>query len=136
MAATIGLRADDTSDDCLRFARNGRDAKQTRRLLALASIYDGRSRSHAANLGSVGPQAVLDRVLRDGADGPARQTDRKALGAEPKPTPNQLRALVYVLEQRPITAIQAVVRWRLSGATWYDASRSSGLVRRIIGDLG
>ena len=54
MAAAITLRADFTSDELRRLAKESRDAKQTRRLLSLATIYDGGSRAEAARTGGVG----------------------------------------------------------------------------------
>jgi hypothetical protein len=54
MAAAIGLRSDHTADDLRRLAKASRDAKQTRRLLSLAAIYDGASRTEAARIGGVG----------------------------------------------------------------------------------
>ena len=41
MGAAIALRADFTADDLRALAKASRDARQTRRLLALAAIYDG-----------------------------------------------------------------------------------------------
>ena len=69
MAAAIGLRADYAGDRLRRPARESSDANQTGRLLALASIYDGGSRSHAAKLGGVGLQVIRDWVLRFNANG-------------------------------------------------------------------
>lgn len=40
MAAAVGLRTDFTSETLRTLARQSRDAKQARRLLALAVIYD------------------------------------------------------------------------------------------------
>jgi hypothetical protein len=51
MAAAIALRSDVTGPDLRRLARRTQDAKQARRLLALATIYDGGSRSDAARIG-------------------------------------------------------------------------------------
>ena len=140
MAAAVGLRLDFTGDNCRRLARESGDANQTRRLLALASIYDGGSRSHAAKLGGVGLQVIRDWVLRFNADGPADLIDRRAPGAEPKLTPNQMQALVDILEQGPIPAIHGVVRWRMVdlaalvheefGVTLSEAAMSR-LVRRL-----
>ena len=48
MAAAIELRGDFTGDELRRLARSSRDAKQVRRLLALAVIRDGGSRTEAA----------------------------------------------------------------------------------------
>jgi transposase len=53
-----------------KLVRRSRDPDQTRRLLALAEIYDGRSRSDAAQIGGVGVQIVRDWVLRFNAEGP------------------------------------------------------------------
>jgi hypothetical protein len=58
MAAAIRLRPDYSADELRRLARASRDAKQTRPLLALASIYDGGSRTAAARIGGVGLQIV------------------------------------------------------------------------------
>jgi transposase len=44
-------------------AKRSEDANQTRRLLALAAIYDGESRTEAAKIGGVGLQTVRDWVL-------------------------------------------------------------------------
>jgi hypothetical protein len=50
MAAAIVLRPDFTGADLRRLARRTQVAKQGRRLLALATIYDGGSRSDAARI--------------------------------------------------------------------------------------
>lgn len=60
MAAPIPLRLDYDGPGLRALARRSRDADQTRRLLALASIYDGGSRRSAARLGGVGLQIVRD----------------------------------------------------------------------------
>lgn len=53
MAAAIGVRSDYTSADLRRFARRSGDADQVRRLLAMALILDGGSRSQAAQVAGV-----------------------------------------------------------------------------------
>lgn len=141
MAAAIGLRADYTGDDCRRLARSSRDANQTRRLLALASIYDGGSRTQAANVGGVGLQIIRDWVVRFNVDGPTGLIDRKAPGAEPKLTPDQMQALTGILEQGPIPAIHGVVRWRLVDlAAWvyeeFSVSLSEAAMSRLVRRLG
>ena len=67
-------------DELRRLAKESRDAKQTRRLLSLATIYDGGSRADAARTGGVGVQIVRDWVLRFNAQGAAGLIDRKAPG--------------------------------------------------------
>ena len=60
MAAPLPLRLDFSAADLRGHARRTRDASQARRLLALAAIYDGGSRSNAARIGGVGLQIVRD----------------------------------------------------------------------------
>ena len=119
MAATIRLR-DDYDGACLRrLARDSKDANQTRRLLALAVIYDGGKRGDAAKVGGVTLQIVRDWVLRFNAHGPEGLIDRKAPGARPKLSAQQCQALAERVEQGPIPAVDGVVRWRLKDlAQW------------------
>ena len=70
MAAAVALRADFTATRMRALARSSGDANQVRRLLALATIYEGGTRSDAAQLGGVGLQTVRDWVLRFNAAGP------------------------------------------------------------------
>jgi len=65
----IPLRADFDAADLRRAARQAKDAGQARRLLALAAIYDGGSRTAAARIGGVRLQIVRDWVLRFNAEG-------------------------------------------------------------------
>ena len=55
MAAAVGIRSGYTSADLRWFARRSGDADQVRRLLALALILDGGSRSEAAKVAGVTP---------------------------------------------------------------------------------
>src|ERR1700731_2925046 len=81
MTARILLRDDFDGSALRRLARRSRDPGQTRRLLALAEIYDGGSRSDAARIGGVGVQIVRDWVLRFNAKGPNGLLTGKAPGA-------------------------------------------------------
>ncbi len=60
----IALRADFDAPDLRTASRKTKDAAQARRLLALAAIYDGASRTEAAKIGGVTLQIVRDWVLR------------------------------------------------------------------------
>jgi transposase len=113
MGAAIGLRRDYDGAALRRLARSTRNAKQARRLLALAEIYDGGSRGEAARIGGVGVQIVRDWVARFNARGPDGLVDGKAPGKRRKLDDAQRRALVEVVESGPIPAIHGVVRWRL-----------------------
>lgn len=70
MRAGIEFRGDHTAAKLRRLARRGDDADQTRRLLSLAVILDGGSRTRAARTGGVGLQIIRDWVLRFNASGP------------------------------------------------------------------
>ena len=113
MGSAIGLRGDFDAAALRRLARASKSANQARRLLALAEIYDGGSRTAAARIGGVGLQIVRDWVVRFNTLGPAGLFDRKALGPRPRLDDAQRRALVEVVESGPIPAIHGVVRWRL-----------------------
>ncbi|RZA30229.1 MAG: helix-turn-helix domain-containing protein [Proteobacteria bacterium] len=58
------LQSDFTGARLRALARHFKDASQARRLLALAVIHDGGTRSEAAQLGDVTLQIVRDWVLR------------------------------------------------------------------------
>lgn len=113
MAAAVRLRSDFDGVELRRLARASRDAKQVRRLLALAAIYEGATRSEAARIGGVTLQIVRDWVVRFNADGPAGLVDRKPPGCRPMLDADQRRALAEIVEAGPIPAAHGVVRWRL-----------------------
>jgi transposase len=113
MAAAIGVREDYGGDDLRRLARGNRDARQVRRLLALAAIYDGGSRTEAARIGGVTLQIVRDWVVRFNAEGPAGLIDRKAPGKVPTLGPDVRAALARAIEEGPAPWRDGVVRWRL-----------------------
>lgn len=112
MGAPIPLRGDYDGGALRRLAKASQDANQTRRLLALAVIYDGGQRGAAAGVGGVGRQVIRDWVLRFNAQGPEGLVDGKAPGAEPKLDDDQRRALAALVESGPIPAVHGVVRWR------------------------
>ena len=64
MSAPIPLRGDFDASQLRGLARKTKDGPQARRLLALAAIYDGGSRTEAARIGGVGLQIVRDWVVR------------------------------------------------------------------------
>lgn len=113
MTAAILLRDDFAGSALRRLARQSRDAGQTRRLLALAAIYDGGSRSDAARTGGVGVQIVRDWVVRFNAKGFDGLLNGKAPGARSLLDDSQRQALRRIVEDGPIPAVHGVVRWRL-----------------------
>ena len=109
----VVLRRDFDGKALRRLARGAQDAGQARRLLALAAIYDGASRSAASEIGDVSLQTVRDWVLRFNAEGPDGLIDGQAPGHPTKLNDAQRRALKEIVEQGPIPAAHGVVRWRL-----------------------
>ena len=113
MALAVALRDDFTAARVRALARSSGDANQVRRLLALATIYDGRTRGEAAQLGGVGLQTVRDWVLGFNAAGPDGLIDAVPPGGAPLLDDAQRRALADIVESGPIAASHGVVRWRL-----------------------
>jgi transposase len=141
MAAPIPLRLDCDGATLRRLARGSTDAAQTRRLLALAVIYDGGRRDEAAKVGGVGLQVIRDWVLRFNVEGPDGLIDRKAPGKVPKLKEKQRRALAEIVESGPIPAVHGVVRWRLKDlAGWlfeeFDISLDESTVGRELRAMG
>ena len=119
MGTAISLREDYDGGALRRLAKAAKDANRTRRLLALAVVYDGGKRSDAAEVGGVTLQIVRDWILRFNAEGPCGLIDRKAPGARPKLDAAQRRALAERVDLGPIPAVDGVVRWRLKDlAQW------------------
>ena len=63
MAWAIGRRKDYAGDGLRRLARRRRDGRQVRRLLALAAIYEGASRTEAARIGVVSQIELTARAV-------------------------------------------------------------------------
>ncbi len=113
MAAAVPLRSDFDAAQLRSLAKRSRDPDQTRRLLALAAIYEGASRTEAAQIGCVTLQIVRDWVLRFNARGPEGLLTGRAPGAPPRLNDQHRQALQAIVDQGPLPAIHGVVRWRL-----------------------
>ncbi|NEJ26139.1 helix-turn-helix domain-containing protein [Rhizobium leguminosarum] len=112
MGSAIALRDDFDGPALRQFAKGTKDAAQARRLLALAEIYDGGSRTDAARIGGVTLQIVRDWVVRFNEHAFAGLLNGKAPGNRPKLNDDQRQALAKIVERGPIPAIDGVVRWR------------------------
>ena len=112
-AMPIPLRSDFDAPHLRALAKKTKDGAQARRLLSLAAIYDGASRTQAAAIGSVTLQIVRDWVVKFNAQGPAGLIDRKPPGQPPRLTAQHRAALAKAIEEGPIPAIHGVVRWRV-----------------------
>src|SRR3954471_22204057 len=117
MRPGIALRPDYDAAQLWALAKASRNAGQSRRLLALAEIYDGGSRTRAARIGGVGLQTLRDWGVRFNARGPDGLINGKAPGNTCKLNDSQRQALVNIVEGGPMPAIHGVVRWRLKDLT-------------------
>ena len=77
----IPLRSDFDAAQLRGVVRRTKDAPQARRLLALAAIYEGATRTQAAAIGGVTLQIVRDWVVKFNAHGPDGLIDRKGARA-------------------------------------------------------
>ena len=109
----VALRGDFKASQLRGLARKTKDGPQARRLLAVAAIYDGATRTEAAKIGGVGLQIIRDWVMRFNARGAAGLLDGKSPGQPSKLNDVQRQAIVRMIESGPIPAIHGVVRWRL-----------------------
>jgi len=113
MSIPISLRGDFKASQLRALARKTKDGPQARRLLALAAIYDGATRTEAAKIGGVTLQIIRDWVMRFNARGAAGLLDGKSPGQPSRLNDVQRQAIVRMIESGPIPAIHGVVRWRL-----------------------
>jgi transposase len=109
----VALRADFDAVGVRALAKKSRNGAQARRLLALAAIYDGASRTEAAKIAVVTLQIIRDWVVKFNASGPDGLIDRKAPGRAPRLSEEHRKALAAMIESGPIPAVHGVVRWRI-----------------------
>jgi transposase len=134
MGVALRLREDYSAEDLRALAGRSVDAKQTRRLLSLAEIYDGGPRGDAARIGGVGLQVVRDWVLRFNVHGPDGLLESKKPGKAPILDQEQRRAMVEIVESGPTPAIHGVVRWRLIDLTqWMWEEFAISVSRQTLG---
>ena len=88
------------------------DGAQVRRILAIAMVLEGRSRTEAAELNGMDRQTLRDWVHRYNALGPAGLKSRLAPGRAPSLTPLQRAELLDLVIAGPDPTVHGVVRWR------------------------
>lgn len=109
----IAPRTDYDAASVRHAVRYSKDGARTKRLLALAAIYDVASRTEAARLGGVTLQIVRDWVMKFNAGGPEGLIDRKAPRQPSVLNATHRAALVEAIERGPMPAVRGVVRWRI-----------------------
>jgi len=111
--ALVAVTRDDLDSAGLRAAAAGTsDAKQARRLLALALVLDGHPRLFAAQAGGMDRQTLRDWVHRYNAHGIEGLRDTRNKGRAPALTGEQMRELQALVLAGPDLAEDSVVRWR------------------------
>jgi transposase len=113
MSIPVPLRTNFDAVALRRAAKATKDAAQGRRLLALADVYHGGTRTDAARICGVGLQTIRDWVLAFNQKGPHGLINGKAPGQPSKLNDDQRRALARMVEDGPIPAMHGVVGWRL-----------------------
>jgi transposase len=106
------MRTDFSASALRRLAATTKTANQSRRLLSLAAVLDGMSRSEAARIGGMDRQTLRDWVHRFNASGPEGLKDVPSKGHPPRLSPAQQSELAHLVEIGPDRAVHGVVRWR------------------------
>lgn len=111
MAVEI-TRLELTAGELRREAGRSRNARASRRMLALAMVLDGRSRTEAAESCGMDRQTLRDWVHRYNSEGLAGLVDRLPPGRAPRLDAGQMSELAAIVEAGPDPASDGMVRWR------------------------
>lgn len=140
MAIAI-TRQEESAAELRRLARASRDVAQARRLLAIALVMEGRSRTEAATAAGMDRQSLRDWVHRFNADGPAGLLDKPRSGRPPRLSEDQLLVFDAIVASGPDLEADGVVRWRCVDlqrvlADKYSVALSERSIGRILNDRG
>ena len=139
---TIGIeRLDQTSDDLRSAARSCRNVSQARRILAIAMVVDGHSRTAAARAAGMDRQTLRDWVHRFNAAGVSGLLDQPRNGRPARLSEDQLKDLDAIVDRQPDVATEGVVRWRCIDlqrivADKFGIALSEGSIGRILRGRG
>jgi len=96
-------------------AARAKDADAARRMLALALVLDGRTRTEAAQTCGMDRQTLRDWVHRHNVEGLAGLSDRKAPGPTPRLSAEQQAEVTALVRSGPDQAEHGIVRCIWSG---------------------
>src|SRR5215469_4064604 len=85
MGQAIAVRMDYTAGEVRGLAKRVKDAAQARRLLAIAAVLDGASRTDAAKIGGMDRQTLRDWVIRFNDQGTYSGEERNFAERELRP---------------------------------------------------
>ena len=105
-------RMDHTGAELRALSGRCSDGAQVRRILSLAMVLEGRSRTEAAELGGMDRQTLRDWVHRYNALGVEGLKSRRSPGRAPSLTQMQRAELLDLVIKGPDPEIHGVVRWR------------------------
>ena len=112
MGRAIAVRTDYTAGEVRRFAKQAKDVAQARRLLAIAAVLDGASRTEAVQDRRDGSADAGDWVIRFNDQGPDGLINIPSPGVPPKLDATHRAFLARIVEEGPIPAVHGVVRWQ------------------------
>lgn len=119
-----------------RAARRSQDAAAARRMLALALVLEGKSRTEAAQAAGMDRQTLRDWVHRYHEAGLAGLCDRHGGGVRALLSPEQEAEVAGWVRQGPSLAEHGVVRWRRADlARAIEARFGIVLAERSISDV-
>src|SRR5215813_2664891 len=141
MGQAIAVRTDYTAGEVRVLAKRVKDAAQARRLLAIAAVLDGASRTEAAKIGGMDRQTLRDWVIRFNDQGPDGLINIASPGVPPKLDATHRAFLARIAEEGPIPAVHGVVRWRACDLIMrlheeFGISVSDDTIYRALKDLG
>src|SRR5215217_368555 len=137
MVAVSITREEHDAADLRREASRSRDADAARRMLALALVLEGASRTDAARTCGMDRQTLRDWVHRYNAEGLAGLSDRRGqVGPKPRLLPEQEAVVAELVRQGPDLAEHGVVLWRRADLAAVIATRFEvRLAGRMVGPL-
>ena len=112
MVAVTLERVNLSASDLRQAACRVDDPTQARRLLAIAMVLDGWSRTDAARAAGMDRQTLRDRVHRYNAEGVDGLRDRPRSGRPSQLKPEHFAKLEQWVEAGPDVAADGLVRWR------------------------
>ena len=105
-------RTEHSAEDLRSVASKCRDGAQVRRLLALALVLDGHTRTEAADQAGMDRQTLRDWVHRYNAEGIAGLKSGHGPGKPPSLSQEQMAELKAMVLNGPDPEKHGVVRWR------------------------
>jgi transposase len=132
LAVSIPMRSDFRASRLRALAAES-DRVHTKRLLALAAIYDGATRTEAAQLSDVDPQTIRSWVVRFNAQGPDGLLRPKAQGRPSKLNDAQRKTIADLVNRNAVPVANTGEKWELADLTrWIIREFGIKLAKRTL----